>query len=141
MKFLEAIGYKTYMPHRVSYGETDTMGVLYHAEYLHICERARNYLGREVNFTYKEMEKEGLILPVKEAEIRYRSPIVYDDLIYVEIGVSEWKKASVRFAYKIYNEEKTIVMAEASTLHACINKEGKICPLETHIKDKFFSLQ
>ncbi len=140
MKFLDAIGYKTFMPHRVSYGETDSMGVLYHAEYLHICERARNYLGREIGFTYKDMEKEGLGLPVKEAEIAYKKPVVYDDLIYVEIGVSELKKASIRFQYTIYDEEKKTILCQASTLHACVNKEGKICALSNDAKEKFINL-
>ncbi len=137
MKFLEPIGYVSLMPHRVSYGETDTMGVLYHAEYLHICERARNYLGREVNFTYKDMEKDGYYLPVSEAEVKYRIPIAYDDLIYVEIGVSEYKRASIRFTYKIYNEDKTKLHAELTTVHACVTKAGKIVALPTEVKEKF----
>ncbi len=129
------------MPHRVSYGETDTMGVLYHAEYLHICERARNFLSRQIGFTYKDMENSNLFLPVREANVRYRRPVGYDDLIHVDIGVTEWKKASVRFYYNIYNEEKDTLIAEASTLHACVSKEGKVIAFPDWIKEKFIAIR
>ncbi len=138
MKFFEPIGKIADMPHYVSYGETDAMGVLYYAEYLHICERARNFLGREVNFIYSEMEaNDGLYLPVREAEMRYRTSVRYDNLIYVRIGVSELKKASIRFSYQFLDESKTKVMAEGMTLHACINKDFKICSFPEDVKKKF----
>ncbi len=140
MRVEKPIGKIASMPHRISYGETDTMGVLYHAEYLHICERARNFLGREIGFSYVELEKSNLMLPVREAEIRYRNPVGYDELIYIDIGVSEWKKASVRFAYHLYNEDRSVLIAEASTVHACVSKEGKITAFPAGLKEKFFAL-
>lgn len=51
------------MPHRVSYGETDTMGVLYYAEYLHLFERARSAYIRSCGMSYADVEKKGIILP------------------------------------------------------------------------------
>ncbi len=138
MKFIEPMGKIVDMPHYVSYGETDAMGVLYYAEYLHICERARNYLGREVGFIYSQMEEiDGLFLPVREAHMRYRSSIRYDNLIYVRLGVSELKKASICFSYQFLDETKTKIMAEGMTLHACINKDFKICTFPQSVQEKF----
>ena len=65
--------------HRVSYGETDTMGVLYYAEYLHIFERARSEYIRALGMSYADVERRGVYLPVREAECRYRSPAHYDE--------------------------------------------------------------
>ena len=31
-----------WLAHRISYGETDAMGIVYYAEYFHIFERARD---------------------------------------------------------------------------------------------------
>jgi hypothetical protein len=56
--------------HRVSYGETDSMGVLYYAEYLHIFERARNQFIRDRGLSYAMVEERGLFLPVREARCR-----------------------------------------------------------------------
>ncbi|MDR1776312.1 MAG: acyl-CoA thioesterase [Desulfovibrio sp.] len=116
---------EVWLPHRVSYGETDTMGVLYYAEYLHLFERARNAYIRERGMSYKEVEKKGVFLPVREAQCRYRAPARYDDLIYVRAGVSEWKRASLRFIYEIWDEGKTRCMAEGMTQHAFVDGAGK----------------
>ncbi len=138
MKNKEYIGKVFDMPHYVSYGETDAMGVVYYAEYLHICERARNFIGHQIGFNYKEMEeKDGLYLPVREAEIRYKVSATFDDLIYVRVGITEWKRASLEFSYQILNEAKDIVMTEARTVHACINKDFKVCPIPDKYKNLF----
>ena len=114
-----------WIPHRVSYGETDAMGIMYYAEYFHIFERARSEYIRNCGMSYAEIEKKDIFLPVREAECRYRSPARFDDLIYTNIFISEWKRASLRFAYKLYAEDRSSLLAEAMTQHACVNKNGK----------------
>ncbi len=116
---------EVWLAHRVSYGETDTMGVLYYAEYLHLFERARSELIRSRGVSYSEVEKRGYFLPVREASCRYRSPARYDDLLYVRVSISEWGRASVTFSYTLYDETKTKKLAEGMTQHACVNATGK----------------
>lgn len=115
----------TWLAHRVSYGETDAMSVVYYAEYLHYFERGRNAYLHERGMSYALVEKEGIFLPVREAACRYRSPLRYDDLVYIRTAVAEWGRASIFFVYEIYNEDKTKVMATGHTQHACVNKDGR----------------
>ena len=116
---------ETWFPHRVSYGETDCMGVLYYAEYLHIFERARSAYIRERGMSYADVEKQGVILPVREAQCRYRSPARYDELVLVRTGVSEWGRASLRFVYEMWNEDKTRLLATGMTQHALVDATGR----------------
>lgn len=111
--------------HRVSYGETDAMGVLYYAEYLHIFERSRGEYSRTLGVPYREMEKRGIMLPVVDLSCRYRKSAVYDDLIHVRVGIAEWKKASLRFDYVVYDESMEHILATGFTMHACTNLEKK----------------
>lgn len=123
--------------HFVSYGETDTMGVLYYAEYLHIFERARSFYIREHGMSYAEVERRGIILPVREAQCRYRSPIRFDDEIVVHVGVTEWKRASMKFSYEVWNKDKTCLHATGMTEHAAIGPEGKPTRVPDWLKDMF----
>ena len=111
--------------HRVSYGETDSMGVLYYAEYLHIFERARNQFIRDRGLSYAEVEERGVFLPVREARCRYRKPFRYDDLIRVNADITQWGKASLTFSYVLWNEAGDTLMAEGMTQHACVNRSGR----------------
>ncbi len=122
-------------PHRVSYGETDAMGVVYYAEYLHFFERARSELIRARGLSYSEVEKRGFFLPVREASCRYRSPARYDDLVYVHARISEWGRASVTFGYTLFDESRTRALAAGATQHACVDASGRPVPVPGWLKE------
>ena len=114
-----------WLPHRVSYGETDTMGYLYYAEYLHLFERGRSEYIREIlGMSYAEIERRGICLPVREATCRYRRPSRYDDLIMIRVGIREVGRASLTFVYSVTDAERKTLLAEGMTQHACANMEG-----------------
>lgn len=121
--------------HRVSYGETDTMGVLYYAEYLHIFERARGTLIREKGMSYKDVEKRGIYLPVREAYCRYRAPARYDDLIFVRAWISEWRRASTTFSYELFAENRETLLATGMTQHAVVDPSGRPAAVPEWLKE------
>ncbi len=114
-----------WLGHRISYGETDAMGIVYYAEYLHVFERARDAYIRVSGFSYNEVEKRGLYLPVRLVECRYRAPARFDDVIWCRVGVSEWGRASITFAYEIRDEKREKILVTGSTQHASANAEGR----------------
>ena len=59
------------------------MGVVYYANYLVWFEVARTDWLRETGWTYREMEQDGVSLPVIEAHAEYRQPARYDDEIEI----------------------------------------------------------
>lgn len=136
-KLIEFTGKDSWYRHFVSYGETDTMGVLYYAEYLHIYERARSFFIREHGMSYAEVEKRGIILPVREAQSRYRAPVRFDDEILVHVGINHWKRASMRFDYEVWNADKSILHATGMTEHAAVNPEGRPVRIPDWLKELF----
>lgn len=87
---------------RVRYAETDQMGVVYHANYLVWCEMGRTELIRNRGASYAQLEREGLVLAVADASLRYHAPARYDDMIRVEASVDEVRSRTVKFGYVIY---------------------------------------
>ncbi len=124
-----------WLQHRVSYGETDAMGVVYHAEYIHFFERSRGELCRACGLSYAMIESRGYMLPVKEVHCLYRAPARYDDLIHIFVTISEMRKASVRFLYKIYDDSKTKILCEGMTLHAFVDRTGRPVAIPDWIRD------
>lgn len=110
---------------RVIYGDTDQMGVVYYANYLRYFEAGRNEFIRAKGLRYREFEARfSLMLPVVEAQVSYRVPARYDDLISVETSLAEVKRASARFGYRIVRDGD--VVATGHTVHACVDLEGRI---------------
>ncbi len=111
---------------RVIYGDTDQMGVVYHANYFRYFEFARSEYFRSRGGSYREFEREGLMLPVVEATAHYKAPARYDDLLCVRIEVCDVKRASLAFTYELRREgESTPLLCTGRTVHACMNREGR----------------
>ncbi|MBW3535950.1 MAG: acyl-CoA thioesterase [Gemmatimonadetes bacterium] len=113
-------------PFRVRYGETDQMGVAYHANYLVWCEMGRTDLIRELGMSYAELERRGTYLAVAEATIRYGAAARYDDLIRVETWVESVKSRTVTFGYQVHRiEPDPARLATARTTLISIDSNGR----------------
>ena len=86
---------------RVRYGETDQMGVVYHANYFLYFEEARTDLLRAAGFAYADLEKRGVFLVVTEASCRYRAGSAYDEILEIRVRVEDVGKATLRFRYDV----------------------------------------
>ncbi len=117
----------TWLEHRVSYGETDAMGVVYYANYLHWFEMSRSQYIRDQGMSYTRIEKKGIFLPVREASCRYLAPARFDDRIWIHTAISLWSRASLTFCYEITDEDRTRVLTTGSTQHAVVNGTGRPC--------------
>lgn len=110
---------------RVIYGDTDRMGVVYYANYLRYFEAGRTEFLRAKGLSYRDFEETArLLLPVVEAGVAYRLPARYDDLLAVETSLTEVRRASARFGYRVLRGVD--LLATGHTVHACVDLEGKI---------------
>ena len=114
---------KITMEYRVPYADTDQMGVVYYGNYLTIFERARNELMRAFGYTYKECETEGWALPVTHAEVDYRRPARYDDLLEVTAFVSAQKGVRIEISCEVRRKGETEILVSGFTRHAFVSTE------------------
>ena len=116
---------------RVIYGDTDAGGVVYNANYLRYFEMGRTEMMRSLSIPYGKIEERGLVIPVTETYLRFKAPARYDDLITIDTSLVEIKKYSCRFNYrivKVLENEKEQFLVKGFTVHACINRQGKLTP-------------
>ena len=110
---------------RVRYGETDQMGYVHHRVYLLYFEEGRTGLMRDLGRSYADLERSGVLLPVVEADLRFRTPARYDEELITETTVAEVGGARVRFAYRVLHAADGSVAAEGSTLLAHCGRDGR----------------
>lgn len=111
---------------RVIYGDTDSGGVVYYANYLRYFEAARTEFMRERAISYKEIEAQGFILPVVECQVRYKASAKYDDLLLVETSLVEVKSRTCRFNYRIIRENDGKMLVRGCTTHAVVDLKGRL---------------
>lgn len=113
---------------RVLYGDTDSGGVVYYANYLRYFEAGRTEYMRELVASYRDLEAQGFILPVVECHVRYKASARYDDLLVVETSLAEVKPLSCRFTYRISREDGKVLILGYTT-HAAVDRAGKLVRL------------
>lgn len=99
---------------RVRYGETDQMGFCYYGNYAQFLEVARVELLRSKGITYKTLESEGILLPVRTFSIKYIAPSRYDDLLRIETEIIKIQSSRIEFNYVIRDQNSTLI-ATANT--------------------------
>lgn len=119
---------------RVRYAETDQMGVAYHANYFVWFEVARTDWLRTFGITYRELEADGVTLPVIEAHCEYRSPARYDDMLQVMATSRLASPARIAFDYRIVGP--SALVATGVTVHAALDRRGR--PVRIPLKLKEF---
>jgi acyl-CoA thioester hydrolase len=95
---------------RVRYAETDQMRVVYNGEYLTYFEVGRTEALRAFGLPYTELEKEGYLLPVIEANIQYKSPAFYDDVLEITACLSSQITATITISYTIIRRNDTCLL-------------------------------
>ena len=114
---------KVTMEYRVPYADTDQMGVVYYGNYLTLFERARNELMRACGYTYRECEAEGWMLPVIHAELDYKSPARYDDLLEVTAYVQDAKGVRLEIACEVRRKGEEQILVKGFTRHCFVSTE------------------
>ncbi|HEX7159776.1 MAG TPA: YbgC/FadM family acyl-CoA thioesterase [Trebonia sp.] len=125
---------------RVRYGETDQMGLVYYANYLDWFTEGRTELMRRHGIPYRDLEAQGIFLPVGEVECRYRRPGRYDDRVAVYASISKLTPARLEFTYRIVriesaHGEETGLLAEGRTVHGFVDAAGRPFNLQKRLPD------
>jgi len=110
---------------RPRYAETDQMGVIYHGNYFTWFEVGRSEFFRTLGYSYKQLEDEGIILPVVECKCKYIKSAKYDVPVIVRTTIEELKGVRITLKYEVLRKEDRELLAKGTTLHAFVDKELK----------------
>jgi len=122
---------------RVRYAETDKMGVVYHSNYLIWFEIGRTDWLRDTGWTYRDMETDGIQLPVIEAHCEYRQGARYDDEIEIRTQARKLSPVRVQFDYEAIRRADGTLLATGHTVHATIDRDGRPVRMPDRVKDLF----
>jgi len=110
--------------HRVTYADCTIGNHIYYARYLNLLEAARGEFSRHVGRPVLELQTEGVLFPVIECRLRYRAPARYDDLLTIELWLTELARVRLTFEYRILGPDGHELL-NATTMHACTGLDDK----------------
>lgn len=101
---------------RVRYSETDQMGVVYHGNYAQFFEMGRTEWLRYLGVTYKDMEMNGIILPVVSLNLTFIKSALYDDILTIHTYLKKEPMVKIEFNYEIKNQLDELICTGNSVL-------------------------
>ncbi len=108
------------------YAETDKAGVVHHSAYSVWFEMGRTELLRAGGVAYKDLEQAGIFFVVAELHIKYRRPAGYDEQLELLTTCSGMTTCKIEHTYKLTRCSDKVVLAEGSSVLACVDADGKI---------------
>ncbi len=121
--------------HRVQYYETDRMGVVHHSNYIRWMEEARVAFMDEMGFPYAEMERRGVVSPVRSLTCRYKKSCTFGDEIAVRVRVASFNGVVLTLSYEMRRAGEEDVLCEAASEHVFLDAAGRFVRLKRDLPD------
>ena len=101
---------------KVRYVESDQMGIVHHSNYPIFFEEARVYWLEKFDLAYHQLEKDGLMLPIYDLQLKYHAPAYFGDNLNVEVSLSDLSSVKIKFDYRIYNQNEKLITTGSTIL-------------------------
>lgn len=133
-------GSKHILPVRVYHEDTDFTGLVFHANFLKFCERARSDMVRLAGISQTDMfsgkgEKEPVAFVVRHIDIDYLKPAHMNDLLEVVTSVDEIGGAALTLLQEVRRGETVVVRARVKIV--LVSQSGKLMRLDALVRAGF----
>ncbi|MGI9461775.1 MAG: acyl-CoA thioesterase [Alphaproteobacteria bacterium] len=117
--FIDPLSYET----KIAYADTDAGGVVYHANYIEMAERARLDALAQIGYPIKKMldDDKGCFV-VKKLNITYHHTAKLEDTITILTQPIDIKKTSITFCQEFCLKEKSLAILEILLVFISINQ-------------------
>jgi len=116
------------------------MGYVYHGNYAQYFEMGRTEWLRDLGISYKEMEKNGIMLPVINLNMNYLQPAKYDDFLTLKTTLIKLPTAKIEFYYELFRENEILTTATA-TLVFVDTQKNKPIRAPKHLLEKLTNIK
>lgn len=111
---------------KVYYSDTDSYGVAWHGSYLRWLEMGRVMLCEQAGYKLSQLEKDDIVLPVAELNVKYKNSAKLEDEISIETQVIDKGRFYITFQQIIKDEKSNKTYIEALIKVVAIHKDGKL---------------
>ena len=109
----------------VPFYDVDSMGVVWHGNYVKYFEEARCAFFESLGLTYRDMERAGFLLPVVSLSVKYARPCVFGQRIGVEVDFDTENSNLLVLNYIVTDTATGERLCRGSTRHAAISRDSR----------------
>ncbi len=122
--------------YRIPLFEIDMGQAVYHGNYFHFFELARENFLRDLGFGYPELVAREIHLAVVESHCQYRQPVRYDDQIDIYTTITALKSRGIQFHQQLFLNKTGKLATEARITTVSVSFAGKPVPLPPELRQR-----
>ena len=126
---MEKVLLEAEMPFKVEFYDVDTMGVVWHGNYIKYMEAVRCVLLDKIGYGYSEMMKEGFAFPVITINLKYVRSLVFGENAVIKAYLLEYKDR-LRIKYEVLNSAG-MVATKGETIQIAVDWNTKETQFES----------
>lgn len=111
---------------QVRFSEVDSMGIVWHGNYLKYMEDGREDFGNHFGINYLDFHKRGVMIPLVKVVCDYKRPLYYGDTALVETRFINSDAAKIHYEYTIYRNQTNEVAATGMSVQVFVNMEKEL---------------
>ncbi len=115
---------------KVRFGEVDSMGIVWHGNYVKYIEEGRESFGKKYGISYLDIYANKVMAPVVNMNIDFKKQVQYGDILIVETEFINNPAAKIVFQFKIFKKSDNMLVATAESTQVFIdmNREMLLYP-------------
>ena len=110
----------------VRFSEVDSMGIVWHGNYVKYLEDGRESFGKKFGIGYLDMFSNGTMTPLVKVDIDYKNLVEYGETLIVETSYENCESAKIILNYKIYKKSDNKVAVTARTIQVFVNLQREL---------------
>lgn len=111
---------------QVRFSEVDSMGVVWHGNYVRYFEDGREAFGNQYGINYMDFYRMGVMIPLVKITCDFKKPLKYGDIAIVETRFVNCEAAKLQYDYTIYRNNTSEIVATGSTVQVFLNTEMEL---------------
>lgn len=111
---------------RVRFSDVDSMGVVWHGNYIKYFEDGREAFGNMYQINYQDFYSRGFLIPLVKINCDYKKPLKYGDTAIIETRFVNSDAAKLLYEYVIYRNNTTDVIATGSSVQVFLNMDMEL---------------
>ena len=110
---------------KVRFGEVDSMGIVWHGNYVKYIEEGRESFGHKYGISYLDIYAHNVMAPVVNMNIDFKRQVHYGDKLIVETKYVDQEAAKIVFRFKIFrkSDNELVATAESTQVFIDLNRE------------------
>jgi acyl-CoA thioester hydrolase len=111
---------------RVKFSEVDSMGVVWHGNYIRYFEDGRESFGNQYGINYLDFYHENVLIPLVKVTCDFKRPLLYGDTAIIETRFVNSDSAKLQYEYTIYRGNTGEIVATGTSIQVFLNPDKEL---------------